>query len=214
MPLNEAGKGTNFPYRRLAEPTPAGVLGYFSDTLAAQLAKNPFKMNLEVDYPREHVDALSKWMKNGGGPWTYQGRFCRRLQEVEDMEALVGLVKEWRIDELAPHAERELEAAKKCATPPANIKESSASGKKQAPLQKQALVQKAGKAAPKARGNRGRKCFGCGSTEYDIVTPIHDYFSNTLTDISYRCVLNGIAPGAEEAVIGKLIARTTRTSRS
>ena len=94
MPLNEAGKGTNFPYRSLAEPIPAGVLGYFSDTLSNQLAKNSSKMNLEVDYPREHVDALSKWMKNGGRPWTHQGRFCRRLREVEDMGAFLGLVKE------------------------------------------------------------------------------------------------------------------------
>ena len=180
MPLNEAGKTTNFPYKRLAQPTPARVLEYFSPTLATQLAKNPSRMNLEVDYPREHVEALGKWMKNGGGPWTYQGRFCRRLQEVEDMEAFVGLVKDWRIDELAPRSESELEAAKKRATPPAITKESSASGKKQALLQKQPLLQKPGKPVPKARGNGGRKCFGCGSTEYDIGTLIHDYFSNIL----------------------------------
>ena len=178
MPLNEAGKGTNFPYRSLAEPTPAGLLGYFSDTLATQLARNPSKNTLEIDYPREHVDTLSKWMKNGGGSWTHQGRLCRRLQEVEDMATFVGLVKEWRIDELAPHAERELEAAKKRAAPPANAKESSANGKKQT------LLQKPGKAAPKARGNSGRKCFGRGSTEYDIGTLIHEYISNILPDIS------------------------------
>ena len=185
MPFNEAGKGTNFPYRSLAEPTPAGVLGYFSDTFATHLAKDPFKMNWEVNYPREHVAALSRWMKSGGGPWTHQGRFCRRLQEVEDMGTFVGLVKEWRIDELAPHAKRELEAAKKRAAPSVNTKESSASGKKQAPLQKHMLLQKPGKAAPKARGNSGRKCFGCGSTEYDIGAIIDDYISNILPDMSY-----------------------------
>ena len=175
MPLNEAGNSTNFPYKRLAQPTPARVLEYFSPTLATQLAKNPSRMNLEVGYPREHVDALAKWMKIGGGKWTHQGRFCRRLLEVEDMEAFVGLVKEWKIDELAPHAERELEAAKKRA-PPASAKESTTSGKKQAlpqkpsHLQKQPLLQTPGKPAPKAKGNGGRKCFGCGSTEYDIRT--------------------------------------------
>ena len=81
-------------------------------------------------------------MKTGGRSWTHQGRFCRQLQEVEDVGAFVGMVKEWRIDELAPHAERELEAAKKRAAPPANTKESSANGKKQARLQEEALLQK------------------------------------------------------------------------
>ena len=171
-------------------------------------------MNLEVDYPREHVDAISKWMKNGGGSWTHRGRFCRRLQEVEDMGAFVGLVNEWGIGELAPHAERELEAAKKRATPPANTKESSASGKKPAPLQKLTLLQEPKKPASRARGTGGRECFGCGSTEYDIGTLIHDYFSNILPDIFYQRVPSGIAPGAEEAAIEKLIARTSRTSRS
>ena len=186
MPLNEAGRTTKFPHKRLAQPIPARVLEYFSPTLATQLAKNPARMNLEVNYPREHVDALSKWMKNGGGPWNHQGRFSRRLQEVEDMEAFVGLVKEWGIAELAPHAERELEAAKKRAPPPATTKESSAGGKKQAlppkptHLQNQALVQKTGKVAPKARGTGGRKCFGCSSTEYDIHTLINDQFFNIL----------------------------------
>ncbi|KAK0509744.1 hypothetical protein JMJ35_008138 [Cladonia borealis] len=207
MPLNEAGKATNFPYKRLVQPTPARVLEYFSPTLATQLAKNPSRMNLEVSYPREHVDALVRWMKNGGGPWNHQGRFSRRLQEVEDMEAFVGLVKEWGIAELAPHAERELEAAKKRAAPLANTKDASASGKKQALPQKQTHLQKQallGKVAPKARGDSGRKCFGCGSTGYDIGTLIHDYFSNVLPDISYQRVLSGLAPGAEEVVIGKL----------
>ncbi len=179
MPLNEAGKGTNFPYRSLAEPTPAGILEYFSDTLAAQLTKNPFKMNLEVNYPREHVDALSKWMKKGGGPWTHQGRFCRQLQEVEDMGAFEGLVKEWKIHELAPHAERELESAKKRPAPPVKAKESSASGKKQA------VPQKAGMAAQKAGGKSGRKCFACGSTEYGTGPLIRDYISDIIPDISY-----------------------------
>ena len=220
MPLNEAGNSPNFRYKRLAQPTPARVLEYFSPTLATQLAKNPSRMNLEVGYPREHVEALAKWMKNGGGPWTYKGRFCRRLQEVADMEAFVGLVKEWGIAELAPHAERELEAAKKRAPPPAITKESSATGKKQAlpqkptGLQNQALVQKAGKVAPKARGTGGRKCFGCGSTEYDIVTLIHVYFSNFLPDILYQRVPSGLAPGVEESVIGKLTASTSPTSKS
>ena len=214
MPLNEAGKGTNFPYKSLAQRTPARVLEYFPPTLATQLASNPFRMNLEIDYPREHVDALSKWMKNGGGPWTHRGRFCRQLQEAEDMGAFVGLVNEWEIAELAPHAERELEAAKKRATPPANTKGSSASGMKQGLLQKQTLLQEPGKPAPRARGTGGRKCFGCGSTGYDMGTLIHDYFSNILPDISYQRVPSGIAPNAEEVVIGKLIARTSRTSRS
>lgn len=130
------------------------------------------------------------------------------------MEAFVGLVKEWGIDELAPHAERQLEAAKRRDAPLANTKESSASGKKQALLQKQTLLQEAGKPAPRVRGTGGRKCFGCGSTGYDIGTLIHDCFSNILPDISYQRVPNGIARGADEAVIGKLIARTSRTSRS
>ena len=34
----------------------------------------------------------------------HQGRFCRRLQEVEDMEAFVGLVKDWGTHELVPQA--------------------------------------------------------------------------------------------------------------
>ena len=179
MPLNEAGKGTNFPYKSLAEPTPAGVLGYFSDTLATQLAKTPFKMNLEVKYPREHVDALSKWMKKGGGPWTHHGRFCRQLHEVEDMETFVGLVKEWRIDELAPHAERELGIAMERLAVPAKAKEAIAGGKKQGD------PQKAVKAAPKAGGNSGRKCFGCGSTEYGIGFLFRGSISNTILDISF-----------------------------
>ena len=105
------------------------------------------------------------------------------------MEAFVGLVKEWGVGELASLAERELEAAKKRAAPVANTKEPGASGKKQAlpqkpiHLQKQAFVQKAGKVAPKAGGTGGRKCFGCGNTEYDIRTLIQDYISNILPDI-------------------------------
>ena len=146
-------------------------------------------MNLEVGYPREHVEALAKWMKNGGGAWTHQGRFCRRLQELQDMEAFVGLVKEWGIAELAPQAERELEAAKKRAAPLVVAKESSVTSKKQTltqkptHIQKQTLVQRPGKPAPKARGDSGRKCFGCGSTGYDIGALIGNYISNVSPDI-------------------------------
>ena len=105
------------------------------------------------------------------------------------MGAFLKLVKEWKIDELAPHAEHQLEAAKKRAPPLAKTKESSAPLQKQAllpkqtPLQKQAPLQKSGKPAPKARGNSGRKCFGCGSTEYDIVNLIDSYITNILPDI-------------------------------